>query len=149
MLIVAIAVLALAACGTASKVGSPAAVTETLPTQEVPVEGGGSYTDVNAAGLANMLERKDFLLINVHIPYEGEIEGSDLFMPYNEIEQKLHKLPADKGSRLLLYCRSGGMSAIAARSLVKLGYSDVWNLEGGMIAWEEAGHQLLDKGSQG
>lgn len=149
LLIVAIVALALAACGTAGKVGSPASGTETLQTQEVPVEGGGSYTDVNAAGLATMLENKDFLLINVHIPYEGEIEGTDLSMPYNEIEQNLDKLPTDKAAKLVLYCRSGGMSAIAARSLVKLGYSDVWNLDGGMIAWEEAGHQLLDKGSQG
>lgn len=36
-----------------------------------------------------MLENKDFLLLNVHITYEGEIQGTDLFVPYNEIEQKL------------------------------------------------------------
>jgi rhodanese-related sulfurtransferase len=37
------------------------------------------------------------------------------------------------------------MSATAARTLVGLGYSDVWNLDGGMIAWEEAGFTLLHK----
>jgi len=34
------------------------------------------------------------------------------------------------------------MSAIAAEALVKGGYTDVWNLDGGMIAWEEAGFSL-------
>ena len=115
------------------------------PATPMPVEGGGSYTDVNAAGLATMLESKDFLLVNVHIPYEGEIEGTDLFIPYNEIEQNLDKLPTDKGSKLVVYCRRGGKSAIAARMLVELGYTDVWNLDGGMIAWKEAGYLLMGK----
>ena len=37
------------------------------------------------------------------------------------------------------------MSAIAAEALVKGGYTDVWNLDGGMIAWEEAGLPLIGK----
>jgi len=115
-------------------------------TQAVPVGDGGSYTDVSATGLATMLEAEDFLLVNVHIPYAKEIEGTDLFIPFDEIEQNLDQLPADKGSRVVLYCRSGSMSAIAARTLVQLGYTDVWNLDGGMIAWEKAGYPLADGG---
>ncbi|HEY64632.1 MAG TPA: rhodanese-like domain-containing protein [Caldilineae bacterium] len=92
-----------------------------------------------------MLENKDFLLINVHVPYAGEIEGTDVFIPFNEIEQNLDKLPADMGAKLVVYCRSGGMSAIAARTLVKLGYTNVWNLDRGMIGWEQAGYSLVNK----
>jgi rhodanese-related sulfurtransferase len=109
----------------------------------VPVEGGGTYTDVGAAGLQTMLATKDSLLINVHIPYEGELPDTDLFIPYNEVEANLDKLPVDKASRLVLYCRSGSMSAIAARTLVQLGYTDVGNLDGGMIGWQAAGYPLL------
>jgi len=145
LVILAIAVLALVACGTGGKAATPTSGTESLQTQEVPVEGRGSYTDVNATGLATELEKKDFLLINVHIPYEGEIEPTDLSIPYNEIEQNLDKLPPGRSTKLVLYCRSGGMGAIAARTLVKLGYTDVWNLDGGMIAWEQAGYPLVDK----
>jgi phage shock protein E len=115
-------------------------------TRKVRVDGRATYTDVNAAGLAAMLEQKDFPLINVHIPYEGEIEGTDQLIPFDQVEGNLGKLPADKGARLVLYCRSGNMSAIAARALVKGGYTDVWNLEGGMIAWEQAGYPLGRRG---
>lgn len=114
-----------------------------LETRRVPVEGGGAYTDVNAAGLATMLRTKAFPLVNVHIPYEGEIEKTDLFIPFDQIEAHLDKLPADKGAQVVLYCRSGGMSAVAARDLVKRGYTNVLNLDGGMIAWTQAGYPLV------
>jgi rhodanese-related sulfurtransferase len=37
------------------------------------------------------------------------------------------------------------MSAIAARELVGRGYTDVWNLDGGMVAWKAAGYPLANK----
>jgi len=144
--LLAVSVLVIAACGTGGEATAPPTGANAVATQVVPVEGGGSYVDVNAAGLASMLEGKDFPLINVHVPYEGEIEGTDLLVPYDEIELNLDRLPADKGAKLVVYCRSGGMSAIAARTLLNLGYTDVWNLDGGMIAWTEAGYPLVDQG---
>ena len=106
---------------------------------------GGSYTNVSAQQLASMLKSKDFPLVNVHVPYEGEIEPTDLFIPYTDIQQQVGKLPADKGAKIVLYCRSGNMSDIAGRALVKLGYTNVYNLEGGMIAWKSAGLPVAEK----
>jgi rhodanese-related sulfurtransferase len=134
-------VLALTLAGLA-----PVAGGQTWETRTVAVEGGGSYTDVKAGGLARMLEKKDFPLINVHIPYEGEIEGTDLLVPFNQVEANLAQLPADKHAKVVLYCRRGSMSVTAARALVKLGYTDIWNLDGGMIAWKQAGYPLVQKG---
>jgi len=37
------------------------------------------------------------------------------------------------------------MSAIAARALVKLGYTNVWNLYGGMVEWEKQDYELIHK----
>lgn len=139
-MLLSLPILALITCGTGG--AAPASGARSLETQRVPVEGGGSYTDVNAAGLVTMLENENFPLINVHIPYEGEIQGTDLSIPYNEIGENLDKLPADKDTKLILYCRSGSMSATAACTLVKLGYIDVWNLDSEMIGWEQAGYPL-------
>lgn len=104
----------------------------------------GAYTQVGPPRLKSMLSNKDFLFVNVHVPYEGEIEGTDLFIPYDQIGQRLSDLPSDPGAKIVLYCRSGRMSAIAAEALVSSGYTNVWDLKGGMIAWKEAGYPIAE-----
>lgn len=112
--------------------------------KNIPLDGGGSYFSVGPPVLEKMLEKKDFLFINVLIPYEGEIKDTDLFIPYNEIQKNLNKLPPEKNAKIVLYCRTDRMSIIAAHTLVTLGYSNVWSLEGGMTAWKKAGLPVLD-----
>lgn len=104
---------------------------------------GGSFARLSPEELKSALEDKDFTFVNVHIPFEGKISGTDLSIPYNEIgqEENLDRLPG-KGEEIVLYCRSGSMSSEAARTLVKLGYENVRDLNGGMIAWEDAGYRL-------
>jgi phage shock protein E len=103
---------------------------------------GGSYQNVIPTELKTMLGSKDFILINVHIPFAGNIPGTDLSIPYNEIEQNLDQLPADKTTKLVLYCSSGRMSQLAAEELVSLGYTNSWNLTGGMADWKQTGFEL-------
>lgn len=103
---------------------------------------GGSYKNVTPKELSTMLKDKDFVLVNVHIPFAGNLPNTDLSIPYDEIEQNLSQLPADKAARIVLYCRSGHMSQIAAEELVSQGYTRVWNLQGGMIDWEKEGLEI-------
>jgi rhodanese-related sulfurtransferase len=103
---------------------------------------GGSYKNVTPKELSTMLKNKDFVFINVHIPFAGNIAGTDVSIPYDQIEQSLSQLPSDKNAKFVLYCRSGHMSQIAAEKLVSLGYTNVWNLKGGMIDWEKEGFDL-------
>lgn len=112
-----------------------------LGCQSKPITGetistiGGSYENVTPTELKSMLGSKDFVLLNVHIPFAGNIPGTDLSIPYNEIEANLSQLPADKSAKIVLYCSSGRMSQIAAEELVSRCYTNVWNLKGGMAGW--------------
>jgi rhodanese-related sulfurtransferase len=105
---------------------------------------GGAYTNISPLDLNTMLASKDFVFVNVHIPFEGDIAGTDLSIPFDQITElaNLAQLPSDKNARIVLYCRSGRMSAIAANALVGLGYTNIWNLDGGMLLWEQQGFDI-------
>ena len=108
---------------------------------------GGTYNNIRADELNSMLKDKDFVFINVHIPFEGNIANTDLFIPYDQITEpaNLVQLSTDKNAKIILYCRSGQMSEIAAENLIKLGYTNIWNLEDGMLELERAGFEIQDK----
>ena len=104
---------------------------------------GGHWTNITPDTLASMLEKKDFTLLNVKTPYIGEIAGTDLYIPYTDLTARATQLPADKGARIVVYCRSGTESAIAAQTLIDLGFTNIDNLDGGMNAWTSSGRPLV------
>ncbi len=114
-----------------------------------PVHGAGGsvpYRNITPVQLNVMLRQKDFMLINVHVPYAGEIKGTDAFIPYTEVGTRLPRFVANRRAKIVVYCQSGRMSEIAAEALVRLRYVNVFNLDGGMVAWRRAGYPLLVRG---
>lgn len=120
----ACAVLALSACGT-----------------DTPTEVSAARL-VDPAEFAAAVAEPDRLTINVHVPFEGDIAGTDLSIPFDRIADQADRLPPDRSTALAIYCRSGPMSTTAAETLRDLGYTDVVELRGGMRAWQADGRPL-------
>lgn len=106
---------------------------------------GGAYTNIEPEELQALLAHKNFPLLNVHTPYEGEIEKTDANIPYHEIDKIVAKLPSDKNAMVVLYCRSGRMSQTTTEALVTLGYTNVWHLDRGMVGWKETGFPIVTR----
>lgn len=130
--------LTLVAAACASTTASP----EKPATNNIVKTDKGQYKDISVDELKSMLAKKDFTFVNVHIPFQGNIAGTDLSIPYDQIENHLDQLPPDKNAKIVLYCRSDRMSNIAARKLADLGYTNLYNLVGGFDAWKTSGLPL-------
>lgn len=90
---------------------------------------------IEAPALQRLLQSQDILLVDVHVPEQEHIPGTDQFIPFYRIGSNLDKFPADKSAPIYLYCKSGPMANWAARTLLDAGYSNLYNLQGGMDAW--------------
>ena len=99
---------------------------------------------ISARELKKELVKKDFVFINVHTPYEGEIEKTDSFIQFDEMMASKQMLPQDKNTPIILYCKTGRMSAEALKTLKAIGYINVRHLDGGMDAWKRVGGNVLD-----
>ena len=90
--------------------------------------------DFNAA-----ISKGDVVLIDVHTPEQAHIKGTDHLIPHKKLAEHLEKFPSKKLTPVYLYCKTGHMVNVAARTLLSQGYTNVYNLEGGTKAWKEAG----------
>ena len=76
---------------------------------------------------------------------EGHIEGS-MLIPYDEIPKKASDMLADKNVPILIYCRAGRRSVIAAHMLANLGYLSLYEF-GGYTIWDQTNdwtRQVID-----
>ncbi len=110
----------------------------------------GSFGTLDVRTLKALLEapERGFLLVNVHVPYEGEIPGTDLGFPYDRVALYAPRLLPERDRPVVVYCRSGAMSRAAVEALVRLGYTRVYDVPGGMRAWKAAGYPLVFEGGK-
>src|SRR5436190_10301313 len=65
----------------------------------------------------------------------GHIAGA-LFIPLGQLDQEIATTVPDKDTEIILHCRSGARSGRGTAQLLNLGYTNVVNLAGGILAWE-------------
>ena len=86
-----------------------------------------------------LIKAGDITLLDVREKIEndaGHIEGAE-HISRGVLEMRIENNPAfkDRGAAILVYCKSGGRSALAATTLQDMGYSNTYSLEGGFDAW--------------
>ena len=117
-----------------------ALLTFTLPFGCVGCSGSGSasYEQISGAEAKALMDSESgYIILDAREQDEydeGHIPGA-ILIPYGEIADRAEKELPDKDQLILVYCRSGRRSKIAAEELVKLGYTNVKEF-GGIIDWE-------------
>jgi len=132
------------ACTTGTAPVAKQTTPDTVDLLSLPKNNQG-YRQASADQLASALKAKNFTLINVHIPYAGEIPQTDALVPFNDIQNNLDQFPADKNTPVAVYCHSGSMGASASKTLVDLGYINIIDISGGMKAWQKTGGTLVNR----
>ena len=97
------------------------------------------YKDITAAELDALIQQGGVRLLDVRT----DAEAAQARIPQGEL-LPLHLIPLrmselDKNAKTVFYCRSGGRSAQAAAFVAGNGFVDVYNLQGGIMAWANAG----------
>ena len=75
---------------------------------------------------------------------EAHIEGTNL-IPLSEFEQKFSEILKDKNAQIIIHCRSGKRSMNACMFLLSKGFTDLTNVENGIIGWIQAGHPVISE----
>lgn len=104
-----------------------------------------AINNISAQDLKEMIEEDDRLIIlDVRTPDEvtrGKIANS-LNIPLDLIESVNNRI-GDKNAKIVLYCLSGSRSRAAAEVLLDIGYSNIYNLENGLLGWRMKNFELV------
>ena len=119
-----------------------------VTTARAQSDSNDAFMTIEVDGFHHTLENSgdDCVLLDVRTPAEykeGHLKGAiniDVKDSVAFMKKALETLPKDK--TVMVYCRSGKRSALAAGKLAAEGYF-VFNLEGGYIAWTEAGKETV------
>ena len=132
LLAVALSLALLAACG-GNETAAPAV--EEIDLTTLPDE-------VDVETVAAIRQNPGVYLLDVREPNEyaaGHIPGITL-IPMGEVAARLSELPRDK--EIIVTCRTGNRSSQVADLLREQGFTNVHNMTGGIVAWEEAGYAV-------
>jgi len=104
-----------------------------------------SINQINSDELIDFIELNDAILVDVRTEDEynsGYIESS-LNIDYFSNEFSVNADKLDKSTPIILYCRSGKRSSMSANKISKLGFKEIYNLEGGILEWIEEGNAVV------
>lgn len=100
---------------------------------------------VSVAQANQMLAGGGWVLVDVRS--DSEWTGGRLpeakHVDRGKLEFMIERTVPDKGTPVLVYCKGGDRGALAALTLKQMGYTNVKNVEGGFVAWQKAGYEVV------
>ena len=110
--------------------------------QEISSAAKSKAPHISSQQLSDVLSKEEpIVLLDVRTESEydaGHIKGAQWF-PRGKLEYYIQDLVKDPDARIVLYCRTGGRSALATLTLQDMGYTNVVDLDGGFKAWVTEG----------
>ena len=107
------------------------------------VKESSQFQNISVADFDTALSTSDPFVVDVHTPEQTHIPGTDAFIDFTQVKDRLDEFPQDKDTEILVYCRSGSMSLSASQDLADAGYTNVKNLVGGINAWRETHQEII------
>ena len=105
--------------------------------QDINNDQGAVYMNITAEEAKRIMDSEEgYIILDVRTQEEydqGHIPGA-IVISHEEIEEKAEQVLTDKDQLILVYCRSGRRSKLAAEALVELGYTNIKEF-GGIIDW--------------
>ena len=115
--------------------------------QEIGTEAKSKAPHISSQQLAGYISGKEEIVlldIRTEAEYEaGHIQGAQWF-PRGKLEYYIQEFIKDSNSRIVLYCRTGGRSALATLTLKDMGYTNVVDLDGGFKEWVAEGNSFYN-----
>lgn len=120
---------------------------------ELVAEAKEAIENLTPEQFAQEIQREGVVIVDLRereeLDQQGSIPGAihaprGMLEFYADPSTPYHRTEFDPGRRTLLYCASGGRSALACKTLKQLGYTDVAHLDGGFKAWVAAGHTTTE-----
>ena len=125
---------------------------ETKTAAQLVAEAKARISNLTVEQVASQIETEKVVLVDLREPGElteqGAIAGAvhaprGMLEFYADPASPYHRRELDPSARTIVYCASGGRSALACDLLGQLGYADVANLDGGLKAWKAAGRPVV------
>lgn len=115
----------------------------------MPFQSSGSaqYRELSAREARAMIQTDNPLILDVRTPaeyYSGHIAGARL-IPLQQLDARISEIQNHKEKPVLLYCRSGNRSTVAAEILMRKGFRHLHNLRYGIRQWQQEGYPVVRK----
>lgn len=100
---------------------------------------------VDPVEFSEMISQPDVIILDVRTPEEfnaGHIANAiNINLEGSDFSSEVSKL--DKNATVAVYCRSGNRSGVATEQMAELGFTDMYDMQGGIVDWEAAGGPVV------